>query len=263
MSDQGEGGIPVRRYEDAEVRQLLERATRAQTSAPARRQTPGLTLAELEDIAAEAHIDVARLRAAAHELELERTARPAGAAARLAGGPLRMRVERVLPFEVDDTALHRLVMTIGAASGDDGEPHFVGRTFTWTVSTNSGRRTTVRISAHDGRTSIQAEERYRELAGGLFGGVLGGVGGGLGFGAGGAIAGTLGSAALAVAIPVTVIAGTYAACRFGFRAYVRKRTLELDRLCDHVANDLAESRAGRTDSRADGSADEPGDSRNG
>jgi hypothetical protein len=102
MSDQGEGRIPVRRYEDAEVRQLLERATRAQTSAPARRQTPGLTLAELEDIAAEAHIDVARLRAAAHELELERTARPAGAAARLAGGPLRMRVERVLPFEVDE-----------------------------------------------------------------------------------------------------------------------------------------------------------------
>jgi hypothetical protein len=252
MSDQDEGRIPVRRYSNAEVRQLLERATRAPKSVPARRQVQGLTLAELEDIAAEAHIDVARLRAAAHELELERTARPEGAAARLAGGPLRMRVERVLPFEVDETALQRLVMTIGAATGDDGEPRCVGRTFTWTVSTNAGRRTTVRVSARDGRTSIEAEERYRDLAGGLFGGVLGGVGGGLGIGAGSAIAGTLGSAALAVAIPVTVIAGTYAACRFGFRAYVRKRTLELDRLCDHVASELAETHAGRSDSPADG-----------
>jgi hypothetical protein len=251
MSDQGDGRIPVRRYSDVEVRQLLERATRAQKGVPARRQAQGLTLAELENIAAEAHIDVARLRAAAHEFELERTARPAGAAARLAGGPLRMRVERVLPFEVDEAALQRLAMTIGAASEDDGEPRFVGRTFTWTVSKNSGRRTTVRISAHDGRTSIEAEERYGELAGGLFGGVLGGVGGGLGIGAGSAIAGTLGSAALAVAIPVTVIAGTYAACRFGFRAYVRNRSMELDRLCGRVARDLTESRAGRPDSSAD------------
>jgi hypothetical protein len=242
MSDQGESG-PVRRYSDAEVRQLLERATRAQGSAPARRQAQGLTLAELEEVAAEAHIDVARLRTAAHELEIERASRPAGVGARLAGGPFRVRVERVLPFEIDEAALHGLVMSIAAETGDDGEPGFVGRTFTWTVSTNSGRRTTVRVRAHGGSTNIAAEERYNELAGGLFGGVLGGVGGGLGLGAGGAIAGTLGSAALAVAIPVAVIGGTYAACRLGYRSYVRKRMIELDRLCDRVARDLTATRA--------------------
>lgn len=246
MSDKGERDVPVRRYTDTEVRQLLEHATRAQRSAPATRQAQGLTLAELEEVAAEAHIDVGRLRAAAHELEIERAARPSGAVARLAGGPLRVRAEHTLPFEADEAALQRLVMTIGSMSGDDGEPRFVGRTFTWTVSTSSGRRTTVRVSAHGGNTSIEAEDRYGELAGGLFGGVLGGVGGGVGLGAGGAIAGTLGSAALAVAIPVAVIGGTYAACRIGFRAYVRKRTLELDRLCDRVARDLTESRGDKS-----------------
>lgn len=238
MTDQDPGGTPVRRYTDEEVRQLLARATRAQSRAPAARQAQGLTLAELEEVAAEAHIDVARLRTAARELEMERATRPAGVAARLAGGPLRVHVERVLPFEVEDTALQQLVMSIGAAAGDDGEARFAGRTFTWTASTNAGRRTSVRVNVHGGTTTIHVEERYGELAGGLFGGVLGGVGGGVGLGAGGALAAALGSTALAIAIPAAVIGGSYAACRAGFSAWVRRRARQLDAMCDQIVRDL-------------------------
>lgn len=255
MTEHGEAGVPARRYTDAEVRLLLERATRTQGPVPGGRAPRGLTLAELEDVAAEAHIDVARLRAAAHELEMEQASRPAGVASRLAGGPLRVHVARTLPFEVDDAALQRLVMIIGAAADDDGEPRFVGRTFSWTASTNAGRRTTVRVSVHGGTTSIHVEERYGELAGGLFGGVLGGVGGGVGIGAGGAAASALGSVALAFAIPAAVIGGSYAACRIGFRAYVRKRARQVNAMCERIVHELTESKPGRLKSGSETDGD--------
>lgn len=198
-------------------------------------QQQGLTLAELEEVAAEAQIDVARLRAAANDLDVRKSARPAGAAARLAGAPLHIQVQRILPFEVDDETLQILVGRIDSLMGDAGESRFAGRIFTWTVSTNSGRRLNVRVSAHRGTTSIDIEERYSEFAGGLFGGVMGGVGGGVGLGAGGAVAGALGSVALAVAIPAVVIGGSYAVCRLGFGAYVRRRARRLNASCDAVA----------------------------
>jgi hypothetical protein len=251
MSGEGETGLPGRRYTDAEVRLLLERATRTQGLVPAARQAHGLTLAELEEVAAEAQIDVGRLRAAAHELELERSSRPAGIGARLAGGPLRVQMERTLPFESSEAALQRLVMSIGATAEEAGEPRFVGRTFTWTASTNAGRRTSVRVNVHGGRTTIQVEERYGELVGGLFGGVLGGVGGGVGIGAGGVVAGVLGSVALAIAIPAAVIGGSYAACRIGFGAYVRKRARQLNTMCERIVGELAESKTAELKSGSD------------
>jgi hypothetical protein len=241
MADANEMERAIRRYTDAEVRLLLEKAARVQGRMPAARQPRGLTLAELEEVAEEAHIDVARLREAARELDIERSARPAGTAARLAGAPLRIQVEHVLPFEVDEDGLQGLVMSIGSAAGDVGEPRFVGRTFTWTASTSAGRRTEVRVSVQRGTTSIQIEERYGELAGGLFGGVLGGVGGGVGVGAGSAVASALGSVALAVAIPAAVIGGSYAACRLGFGAYVRSRARQLNAICERIVRDLSVS----------------------
>lgn len=231
-----------RRYSDREVRQLLERATRADHGVPAPGpRAHGLTLAELEEVAAEAHIDVGRLRDAARELEATNATRPSTPAAHLAGAPLRNHVERTLPFEADDQALQALVMSMGSLTGGRGEPRFVGRTFTWTASTNSGRHLEVQVSVQRGSTTIRLVERYGELAGGLFGGVIGGVGGGVGIGGGTAVASALGSVALGVAIPVAVVAGSYAACRFGYAAYVRHRARTLEELCDRIAQDLTAS----------------------
>ena len=226
-----------RRYNDAEVRLLLERAARLQGHAPAPVRQQGLTLAQLEEIAAEAQIDVARLRQAAHELDMG-AMRPTGTGARLAGAPLRLRSERTLPFELDPNEFGAIPGSIGGFTGEEGTSSLIGRTFTWNAHAPSGRRLEVRVSVQKGRTHIAVAERYTELAAGLFGGTLGGVGGGVGIGAGAALGATLGSAAFAVAFPIAVIGGTYAACRFGYGAYVRRRADQVNALCERLVDDL-------------------------
>ncbi len=238
MPAHDDGPVPVRRYDDAEVRTLLERAARLQGTTPAAARTTGLTLGELEEIAAESHIDVSRLRQAAHELDMEQSMRPAGFGARLAGAPIRIHVERTLPFEVDEKALGRLVATLGAATDESGESNLVGRTFTWQAKATSGRRMDAQVTVHRGTTHVRIEERYGELASGLFAGVIGGVGGGGGLGAGTAVATALGSIGLAIAIPAALIGGSYAACRVGYGAYVRHRGRRLGEICDRIAQEL-------------------------
>jgi hypothetical protein len=226
-----------RRYDDAEVRLLLERAARLQGgSAPVRHQ--GFTLAQLEEIATEAHIDVARLRQAARELDAG-AIRPAGALERLAGAPFRIQVERTLPFELDTNELGALVGSIDAYSGAAGTANLVGRTFTWTSKATSGRNMEVRVSVPKGRTHVWVGERFGEVAGGVFGGMIGGVGGGAGIGGGLAIASALGVPVLGAVIPVAVVGGVYAACRVGYTAYVRARARTIDELCERIVRDLS------------------------
>jgi hypothetical protein len=221
-----------------EVRALLERAASLQGDAPALRQPRGLTFAELEDIAAEAQIDVALLRRAALELDTASALQPTTIGGRLAGAPLRRHTDYVLPFEASEAALGVLVDTIGSITTETGESRLIGRTFTWHAAASTGRHTDVRVTVRGGTTHIRVEERYSELAGGLFGGILGGVGGGVGIGGGIAVASVLGSAALMVAIPAAVIACSYATCRAGFTAYVRHRSRQLDELTDQIAHEL-------------------------
>ncbi|HEX6132879.1 MAG TPA: hypothetical protein VFZ24_02775, partial [Longimicrobiales bacterium] len=198
----------------------------------------GLTLEQLEEIAAEARIDVANLRQAARELDVERSMRPVSTVERLVGSPLRITAEHTLPFELAPDSMGALVNSIGVATGEQGTSSLVGRTFTWAAQHSAGRRLDVRVSVQRGRTHVWIEERYSELAGGLFGGVLGGVGGGVGFGAGSAIAAALGSVAAGIAFPAVVIAGTYAACRFGFGTYVRSRSRQISGLLERIVHDI-------------------------
>jgi hypothetical protein len=239
------GGDPsLRRYDDGEVRELLARAARVQVRRPTPRAVQGMTLAELEEVAAEAGIDVAELRQAARELDAERRMLPTGAASRLAGAPLRVHAERVLPFELDDDALGALVDALSAGAGQAGDASLIGRTLIWQSQAASGRRTTARIAVRPGSTHIRVEERYGEIAGGLFGGVLGGVGGGVGIGAGTAIGATLGSTVLMFGFPLAIIGGSYAACRYGFAAYVRRRARSLNDLCEQLADAAAQRAPG-------------------
>lgn len=249
-TDPEERAAPVRHYNDREIRELLDRATRvprepaARTGPlPARVRTEGLTLAQLEEIAAEAHIDVDRLRRAARELDAERSAHPEGIVGRLAGAPLRIQVERTLPFEVDADSVSVLVASLGSITGDAGESRLVGRSWSWSASVSSGRRLEIGISLHRGTTRILIQERYGELAGGLFGGVGGGAGVPTGFLLGGMVAskvsaGLLATISLAVAIPATVLGGAYLACRTGFRAYVRRRARAIGSIADRLVREL-------------------------
>ncbi len=228
--DPGDG--MERRYSDAEVRILLERAAHLQgANLPARHR--GFTLAQIEEIAQEAQIDVDRLRQAARDLD-RGAIRPAGPMERLAGAPFRLRVERSLPFEMDASEFGNLVSSIAMYMDDAGTANLVGRTFTWSSKATSGRNTELRVTAQKGRTHVWVGERYTEVAAGVFGGILGGAG----VGGGAGIAAALGTPALAFVAPFAVVGGVYAACRIGYTAYVRSRARSIEDLCDRIARDL-------------------------
>ena len=94
------------------------------------------------------------------------------------------------------------------------------------------------FSTGGGATTIRVEERFANLAGGLFGGVLGGVGGGLGIGAGTPIALALNSVALAFALPVAVIGTLFVSLRAGFKRHVRRRSAILQQLLEDIVRAL-------------------------
>lgn len=229
--------LPTRRYNEKEVGRLLKRASELQRSSPTAPNPNGLTLMELEDIAKEAGLDVAMLRTAARELDTFGT--PAGFGEKLAGAPLRIVIERVLPFEAAEPGFG-VIAGIETAFGGPGQLGQVARTFTWHASRpNSGRTQQVRISIRDGQTFVRVEESFGGLAGGLYGGVLGGFGGGVGLGAGPAVGIALHSVALAFTLPAVIIGGTYWAVRSGFRRYVENRRRTLEQLMNDIVGAIA------------------------
>lgn len=225
-----------RRYSEKEVGLILRRATELQRAEPAARDPAGLSLRELEEIAAEAGIDPALLRRAANELH---TLEPPTLGSRLAGAPVAIRIERVVEGEYPMERLEELVPVMQAATAGQGTASAVGRTLTWSSRTESNTSAQqVLVTARDGRTLIRVEESFGGLAGGLFGGIMGGVGGGVGFGLGGALAGTLGLGAGVVAFPLAIVAGSYVLARAIFRAQVQSRQAKAHALVDRLAEQI-------------------------
>jgi hypothetical protein len=232
--------FPVRRYDEQEVRWLLERVGELQRTSTVP-GTAGLTLAELEAIASEAGLDPALMRRAARDLAASKPLRSGG----ILGAPLSIAIERTLPFEISEAAFGRLLTTIEAAGGP-GQANQIGQTFSWqSRRAESGRSMQLRVSVADGATTISVEENFGSLAGGLFGGVLGGVGGGFGIAGGTAIGIALHSVALALGLPALVIGTTFLSLRAGFKRYVRKRYSILQRLLDDLESGLRDARTGR------------------
>lgn len=230
-----------RRYGDREVGLILKRAAELQRQEPtSAAEGGGLTLSDLEEIAAEAGIDPRLLRQAAAEIESGDDALMAEGLARVLGAPPTIKLERSVSGELPEADFERLVPEIQAAAESHGQASLLGRTLTWRSSTPQNERSLqVTITARGGRTRITIEERLHGLAGGLFGGLLGGVGGGVGFGVGfGVGLGALGSVAFAVLFPVAVIGGSYAAARTLFTSMARNRHRRLrdllERLTEHV-----------------------------
>ena len=231
-----------RRYTDKEVGKLLRRATEIQRAEPTAENPEGLTIAELQDVAAEAGIDPRYLRRAAAELEV------GGASeiwTKLAGAPAGFVLERIVPGEVPESTFEELVPMMQTGTYGQGTASVVGKTLTWTSRSDSNSSSQqILISYRDGETTIRIEERMSGYGGGLFGALMGGVGGGVGFGVGGALAGILGSVALAMVFPVVVMGGSYALARTLWKAEVRKRRLRMQDLLDRLA-DRIEDEVGR------------------
>jgi hypothetical protein len=232
---------------------------RAEPSAP---DPAGLTMAELEEIAAEAGIDRGMLRQAAGELNAQQ---PATLGSRLAGAPTTLAIERVIEGEMPVERLEELVPTIVAATPGRGTASAVGRSLTW--SSQEGSNLTeqqVLVSSQNGQTLIRVEQSYSGLAAGWFGGIMGGVGGGVGFGVGGPLSVTLGLGVGLVAFPIAAVAGSYVLARSIYASQVRRREdaahALVGKLAAQVETGIASVRpvvdAPRTDLLQSGPADE-------
>ncbi len=169
-----------RRYGEEEVGLILKRAAELQRQEPAGSgEGGGLTLAELEEIAAEAGIDPRHLQRAAQEVDSLAVPLHGEGADRLIGAPLVLKFERSLPGELPEDRFESLLPNIQDAVEGYGQPSLLGRTLTWqSTSPTSDRTLQVTASSRDGRTRIRIEERSSQLATQLFGGIVGGVGGG-------------------------------------------------------------------------------------
>ena len=224
-----------RRYTEKEVGLILQRATELQRAAPSAPDPTGLTLAELQEIAVEAGIDPGLLQDAAHELE---THRPTTLDARLAGAPIRLEVERIVPGELPHERLQDLVPTIQRGTAGQGTATAVGRTLTWSSTTDSNNSSQqVLITVRNGETLIRVEETLGGVCGGLFGGIMGGLGGGAGFGVGGALSASLGLGVGLVAIPLAAVTGSYFLARTIYKAVARGRRARAEDLASRLAEE--------------------------
>lgn len=237
---------PSRVYSDKEIGRIIERATELQRAEPGASTSGGMTLAELEEIAAEAGIDVEHVRRAALEVE----ARPGGPSfwAPILGADVQIRREITIPGEVPEPCFGDLLETIQASVSDHGQPSHVGRTLSWQGgAADNTRRLRVVVSSRDGSTHVRVDENLAQMAGGLFGGIVGGVGCGVGFGFGLPLALTVvQSAALAVAAPLATIALTYLGVRGIFRRVVERRRRVIDHLFDQIVREAQAAIDGTT-----------------
>ena len=238
-----------RTYTEDEVATILQRAAQLEHE---RGTTPGaLSLPEIEAIAREAGIDVARVREAARELEVHAEQ---GFGTTLAGAPIRRTVERVVDGEIGAEDHERLAeeiravlptVGVGTRWGLSGGASSVGRTLTFFGWTGTGS-VEISVAPRDGKTVIRIRSDRGQLAGGLFGGIIGGVGGGLGINVGWMIpfflhlppeAGVAGAGA--------VVAAAYALARSIFSHNARLLDQRLDALADRLEQ-LAQEATGAT-----------------
>lgn len=140
-----------RRYTDDEVAQVLSRAVQpvASSALPARRPSEGITLDELEAVAAEAGIDPARVRAAA--LSLGERSESSGRL--LFFGPHPSHVfDRVIEGEVPHERLSDLVGIIRRLLRVKGKVVEVGDWLEWT---SDGTTIHITVKPEGGKTKIQ------------------------------------------------------------------------------------------------------------
>jgi hypothetical protein len=255
-----QGETPRRRYGDKEVGLILKRAAELQQQAPSSGvEGGGFSLADLEEIAAEAGIDARYLRRAAVEVEAGSAALPSGTASRFLGAPLVIQLERTLTGNFPTDRFEQLVPDIQHAAEGHGHASALGRTLTWQSNSPQGDRSLqVTVTTGDERTRIRIEERLGNLAGGLFGGIMGGGGGGLGLGVGfGVGIGALQSVAFAIAWPVGVVGAAYLLARSIYTSMVRRRQRVLRDLLDRLTDGIETVGSSQTLSSSEGPAGLP------
>ncbi len=228
----------ARVYDETEIGRILQRAAELQhrePSAPA----AGVTLAELEEIAAEAGIDPAFLKRAA--TELESGVHPT-VWTKVLGDELRIIREVTLSGDLPTRGFERVVELIHENVREHGTPSLLGQTLTWRAETASKSRTVqIVVASRDGETRVRVEENLTQMANGLFGGVVAGGGLGLGLGVGLPVGiNVLGSALMATLLPIGITAVTFIGTREIYRHVVNHRRRKVADLFDMLVGCVGE-----------------------
>lgn len=150
------------RYTEKEFALILSRATELDSGpeeeppSPAlpRHHPEGLTLRDIQEIAAEVGVNPARVVQAVDSLSAERI----GHLARFFGGPLRIRARRTVLREMTPLEMGRLLDVVRDGLGSQGEAHEVLGGVEWR-GTKSGDPVTVRVVPERGRTVVHMTVR--------------------------------------------------------------------------------------------------------
>ena len=234
--------MPHRTYTEQEVAALLERAAELQAQAARRNEhRPGLTLPELEAVAAEAGLDPTLLREAAAELDAPSRSlfeASTGTSAthvfveRWAPGALTPEVWEDVVAELR----HRFDTDLGKMWGMPGygvsSTEQIGRTAKWKHTSPSGIETRVMIRPRGDGLRIRLSQRVGWGSTLAEASTYGAVLAALAALVVGAVAGS-GGAALA-ALLLTLLAAV-PLILYADRTWRRKKHRELDALADHVA----------------------------
>jgi hypothetical protein len=218
------------KFSDEESALILQRAAELQA-----KEGRSLSLRELEVAAAEAGIDVALVRRAAHEVAVAGPPPPPPppATGGALGSPLHVVHERTVPGEGSGRWDDELA-EIRRQLGIEGRIEATARQLVWTAK--GSRDVRVTVVARGGRRIVRVEERLGGLGGGLFLGM--GVPvtfAGLGF----ILPICIAVLHAPVLIPVAFLAWgalTFLLARTLFAAVARPRNAELRALADGLAD---------------------------
>lgn len=151
---------PGRLYDDRQIGALIKRAAELQES-DSHGGDRGLTLHEIERIAAEIGIAPAHLRAAAVDLE---SAAAGSFATRVLGGPFTVGASGSVEGSLSDEQWEGIVAELRRLTGSSGSATMVGRRREWTRTVsdlgNVLETTEVVATPHEGHTRIELRSRF-------------------------------------------------------------------------------------------------------
>ncbi|MDQ2667915.1 MAG: serine/threonine protein kinase [Gemmatimonadota bacterium] len=154
----------------------------------------------------------------------------------LAGAPTTLIYEAEVHGQLSPNDFDVIAQTIRNIIGEAGVATALGRTLSWSLGgMQNQRRLHVSITATGGRTTIRAEERLGQSAGGIFGSIVGGVGGGLGTASVGVTMGHMHNPLLAIGVLTFLVGTAYTVARGIFTSTSRTRARQLEHLVSTLA----------------------------
>ncbi len=148
---------PQRQFDEKEISALLKRAAEFQAF-DAEQPAFGLTLKELQVIAAEVGIAPAHVAMAVQEME-DATDREK---MDLWGGPFSLVLERSVPGEIEDAIWEKMISATRSVYGEAGQVKLRGLVKEW-IYDGSGMQARVSLLPEEGQTTIQLSWREQVL----------------------------------------------------------------------------------------------------